>query len=67
MRRAAAAALTALLAGAAPAVAAERDTPVPILVYHHVASAPDGARSPALFVEPRRFARHVASPSVTAA
>jgi peptidoglycan/xylan/chitin deacetylase (PgdA/CDA1 family) len=59
--RALAAALAAALTGAAPAPAAERDTPVPILAYHHVAAPPRDARSPALHVRPRLFARHVAA------
>ncbi len=58
MRRAAAAALGALLAWAAPAGAAQRETPVPILLYHHVSSPPAGA-SAALYVPKRLFARQV--------
>ena len=63
MRRAAAAALLVALgaAGASPAPAAVRSTPVPILVYHHVASPPPDAPTPALYVPKRRFARHVAA------
>lgn len=61
MRRAAAAALLLVLAGAAPAGGAVRDTPVPILVYHHVATAPRGVPSPALYVPERLFARHLAA------
>jgi peptidoglycan/xylan/chitin deacetylase (PgdA/CDA1 family) len=61
MRLAAAAALCALLAGAAPAAGAVRETPVPILLYHHVATPPADARSPALYVPPRLFARQVAA------
>lgn len=61
MIRAAAAALLALLAVAAPAPAAVRDTPVPILLYHHVATAPADARSPGLYVERRLFARQMAA------
>ncbi len=60
MRRAAAAALGALLAWAAPAGAAQRETPVPILLYHHVSSPPAGA-SAALYVPKRLFARQVAA------
>ncbi|HEX8122827.1 MAG TPA: polysaccharide deacetylase family protein [Solirubrobacteraceae bacterium] len=59
MRRAALAALCAALAAAAPAAGAERETPVPILLYHHVATPPAGAASPALYVPPRLFARQV--------
>lgn len=58
MRLAAAAALVALLAGAAPAAAAERDTPVPILLYHRVKAPPPG-ESQALYVPPRLFARQL--------
>lgn len=61
MTRALAVALAAGLAGPAAATAAVRDTPVPILAYHHVAAAPERARSPALYVRPRLFARHVAA------
>ncbi|HEX2084772.1 MAG TPA: polysaccharide deacetylase family protein [Solirubrobacteraceae bacterium] len=62
-RAAAAVAAAALVAAgpAAPAAGAERDTPVPVLVYHHVARAPATARNPALYVPPRLFARHVAA------
>jgi peptidoglycan/xylan/chitin deacetylase (PgdA/CDA1 family) len=59
--RAAAAAFLLALAAAAPAGAAVRDTPVPILIYHHVATAPKDARSPALYVPARLFARQVAA------
>jgi peptidoglycan/xylan/chitin deacetylase (PgdA/CDA1 family) len=61
MRRAAAAALLLVLAGAAPAPAAVRETPVPILLYHHVASPPRDAPSPALYVPARLFARQMAA------
>jgi peptidoglycan/xylan/chitin deacetylase (PgdA/CDA1 family) len=37
-----------------------RTTPVPILMYHVIAAAPDGAPYPDLYVTPRRFAEHVA-------
>ena len=59
MIRAAAAALLLVALAASPAAAAVRDTPVPILVYHHVAGAPKGSDDDALYVPPRRFARHV--------
>ncbi|HEX2085003.1 MAG TPA: polysaccharide deacetylase family protein [Solirubrobacteraceae bacterium] len=61
MRFAAAAALVALLAAAAPAQGAVRDTPVPILLYHHVADPPASAERRALYVGPRLFARQVAA------
>ena len=58
MRRAAPALLAALaLAAAAQPAAAADDTPVPILLYHHVAAKPGDP----LYVHPRRFARHVAA------
>jgi peptidoglycan/xylan/chitin deacetylase (PgdA/CDA1 family) len=62
MRRLAAAALAALAAatGAAPAGAADRDTPVPILLYHRVAERAPG-KKPGLHVPPRLFARQVAA------
>lgn len=61
MRRAAAAALLLALALAAPATGAVRDTPVPILLYHHVATPPRDAPSPALYVPASLFARQVAA------
>jgi peptidoglycan/xylan/chitin deacetylase (PgdA/CDA1 family) len=51
-------ALAATATAAAPAPAAVRETPVPILIYHHVATPPKGD-SAALWVPRRRFARHV--------
>ncbi len=58
---AAAVAALALAAAPPPASGAVRDTPVPILAYHHVASPPRDAASPALYVPERRVARHVAA------
>ena len=57
---AAAAALVLVLAGvaASPAAAVERETPVPILLYHRIAVTPKGTPS-ALFVPPKLFARQV--------
>lgn len=51
----------AALAAAAALAAPAGTTPVPILTYHHVAKAPDGAANPALYVSPRLFARQVAA------
>jgi peptidoglycan/xylan/chitin deacetylase (PgdA/CDA1 family) len=39
---------------------AARTTPVPILMYHVIAAAPENARYPGLFVTPARFAEHMA-------
>ncbi|HUR86009.1 MAG TPA: polysaccharide deacetylase family protein [Solirubrobacteraceae bacterium] len=54
----AALALAAPAAGAPSAGAAQR-SPVPILMYHHLGVPPAGARSPALWVRPARFAEQV--------
>jgi peptidoglycan/xylan/chitin deacetylase (PgdA/CDA1 family) len=48
-----------LAAAASPAGAALRDTPVPILLYHHVAEAPEGSAERALYVPPKLFARQI--------
>jgi peptidoglycan/xylan/chitin deacetylase (PgdA/CDA1 family) len=67
-RPAAAAVVCALLlatagcAGSAQAPAAQQPpsrAAVPILMYHVIGPVPAGARLPALFVAPRRFAAHV--------
>jgi peptidoglycan/xylan/chitin deacetylase (PgdA/CDA1 family) len=44
---------------ASPVAASTSRQPVPILLYHAIRTAPAGARLPALFVAPRRFAAHV--------
>lgn len=60
MRGAALAALTlVVLAGSAPRARAASGPPVPILMYHHIASAPPGARLPALWVSPGAFSSQV--------
>ena len=59
MRGAAPAALAlalAVLAGGAPSARAASGPAVPILMYHHIAPAPPGARLPALWVRPATFA-----------
>jgi peptidoglycan/xylan/chitin deacetylase (PgdA/CDA1 family) len=60
-RAAALAALLALvtLGGGAPVARAAAGPPVPILLYHHIAAAPAGARLPALWVTPAAFAAQV--------
>ena len=66
-RWAAAAAVCALLlatagcarSAQAPAAPRPSSQPVPILMYHVIGETPAGARLPALFVAPRRFATHV--------
>lgn len=61
MRRGAAVAALALVAlvGGAPGARAASGPPVPILMYHHIASAPAGARLPALWVTPAVFGAQV--------
>lgn len=44
---------------ASPVAASVSRQPVPILMYHAIRTAPAGARLPALFVAPRRFADHI--------
>lgn len=51
-------ALVALAAGA-PGARAAAGRPVPILMYHHIAPAPAGARLPSLWVRPATFAAQV--------
>jgi peptidoglycan/xylan/chitin deacetylase (PgdA/CDA1 family) len=52
---------TAGCGGSAQAPAAQRPStvPVPILMYHVIGPVPAGARLPALYVAPARFATHV--------
>ncbi len=57
----AAVAATLVAAAPAPAVTADRHTPVPVLLYHHVSTAPRDADSPALYVPARLFARQMAA------
>ena len=45
--------------GGAPVAGAASGPPVPILMYHHIAPAPAGARLPALWVSPAAFAAQV--------
>jgi peptidoglycan/xylan/chitin deacetylase (PgdA/CDA1 family) len=47
------------LAGGAPGARAAAGPPVPILLYHHIAAAPAGVKSPALWVSPGVFASQV--------
>jgi peptidoglycan/xylan/chitin deacetylase (PgdA/CDA1 family) len=46
-------------AGGAPGACAASGPPVPILMYHHIARAPAGARLPALWVTPAAFSAQV--------
>ena len=46
-------------AGGAPGARAPRGPPVPILMYHHIAPAPAGVQTPALWVSPGVFASQV--------
>jgi peptidoglycan/xylan/chitin deacetylase (PgdA/CDA1 family) len=58
--RAAVAALALVaFAGGAPGARAASGPPVPILMYHHIAPAPAGARTPALWVSPAAFGAQV--------
>ncbi len=60
MRRAAIAIVAFLaLAGATASARAASGPPVPILMYHHIAPPPPGARLPTLWVQPSAFAAQV--------